>query len=53
MSEQYSSWCIFVTWNFFLFPLRLLFLENIIAKYPEGKTVIGLDNARIHHAKLI
>lgn len=31
----------------------LTFLENIIAKYPEGKTVMVLDNARIHHAKLI
>jgi transposase len=29
------------------------FLENIVAKYPEGKTVMILDNARIHHAKLI
>jgi transposase len=31
----------------------LSFLENIIAKYPEGKTVMVLDNARIHHAKMI
>lgn len=31
----------------------LSFLENIIAKYPEGKTVMILDNARIHHAQLI
>lgn len=31
----------------------LSFLENIVAKYPYGKTVMILDNARIHHAKLI
>lgn len=31
----------------------LVFLKNIIAKYPKGKTVMILDNARIHHAKLI
>ncbi|TXK76613.1 hypothetical protein FU659_25175 [Paenibacillus sp. N3.4] len=29
------------------------FPENIVAKYPEGKTVMILDNTRIHHAKLI
>ena len=31
----------------------LSFLENVIARYPEGKTVLVLDNARIHHAKLL
>jgi transposase len=31
----------------------LSFLKNIVAKYPQGKTVMILDNARIHHAKLI
>jgi putative transposase len=31
----------------------LSFHENIVAKYPEGKTVMILDNARIHHAMLI
>ena len=31
----------------------LKFLENILAKYPTGKIVMILDNARIHHAKLI
>ena len=31
----------------------LRFLENILAKYPTGKIVMILDNARIHHAKLI
>ena len=30
----------------------LCFLQNVIWKYP-GKTVMILDNARIHHAKLI
>lgn len=29
------------------------FLENIVVKYPKGKTIMILDNARIHHAKLI
>jgi transposase len=29
------------------------FLENVATKYPTGKTIIVLDNARIHHAKLI
>jgi transposase len=31
----------------------LSFLEHLVVKYPEGKTVLILDNARIHHAKLI
>ena len=31
----------------------LSFLENILGKYPTGKIVMILDNARIHHAKLI
>jgi len=29
------------------------FLKKVIEKYPAGKTVMILDNARIHHAKLI
>lgn len=29
------------------------FLKNFLTKYPDGKTVMILDNARIHHAKLI
>lgn len=31
----------------------LEFLQNILALYPQGKIVIVLDNARIHHAKLL
>lgn len=31
----------------------LEFLEKIIERYPTGKIVMVLDNARIHHAKLI
>jgi len=31
----------------------LKFLKKIIEKYPAGKIVMILDNARIHHAKLI
>ena len=31
----------------------LEFLKNILKKYPEGKIVMVLDNAKIHHAKLI
>ena len=31
----------------------LNFLENILSKYPTGKIVMILDNARIYHAKLI
>ena len=31
----------------------LKFLQDILALYPQGKTVIVLDNARIHHAKLL
>jgi putative transposase len=31
----------------------LKFLKNVVNKYPCGKTVIILDNARIHHAKLL
>lgn len=29
------------------------FLVNVLNHYPEGKIVIILDNARIHHAKLL
>lgn len=31
----------------------LQFLENILLHYPTGKIVMVLDNALIHHAKLI
>lgn len=31
----------------------LKFLKKIVAKYSEGKTIMILDNAKIHHAKLI
>ena len=31
----------------------LSFLEKVLEKYPSGKIVMILDNARIHHAKLI
>jgi len=29
------------------------FLHNVLSRYPDGKTVLVLDNARIHHAKLL
>lgn len=31
----------------------LNFLENVLEEYPIGKIVLVLDNARIHHAKII
>lgn len=31
----------------------LKFLQNILLRYPSGKIVLVLDNARIHHAKLL
>ena len=31
----------------------LQFLKNILSRYPHGKTVMILDNAKIHHAKLL
>lgn len=31
----------------------LKFLKNTLKRYPKGKIVMVLDNARIHHAKLI
>lgn len=31
----------------------LHFLKNVLEQYPDGKTVTILDNARIHHAKLL
>lgn len=31
----------------------LSFLKRIVSEYPTGKTVIILDNARIHHAKIL
>lgn len=29
------------------------FLKGVLSRYPEGKIVMILDNARIHHAKLV
>ena len=31
----------------------LQFLQNVLAQYETGKIIMVLDNARIHHAKLI
>lgn len=31
----------------------LRFLHTVLAHYPTGRIVLVLDNARIHHAKLI
>jgi transposase len=31
----------------------LEFLKNVLVQYPTGKIVLILDNARIHHAKLL
>lgn len=31
----------------------LAFLRKVVAAYPSGKIVMVLDNARIHHAKLL
>jgi transposase len=31
----------------------LRFLQNVLSRYPSGKIVLVLDNARIHHAKLL
>lgn len=31
----------------------LRFLQNVLEHYPEGTITLILDNARIHHAKLI
>jgi len=31
----------------------LAFLKQVLAAYPTGKIVMVLDNARIHHAKLL
>jgi len=31
----------------------LKFLKNVLVLYPTGKIVLILDNARIHHAKLL
>ena len=31
----------------------LQFLKNVLSQYPNGKIVIILDNAKIHHAKLL
>jgi len=31
----------------------LLFLQKVLKQYPIGKIVLILDNARIHHAKLL
>lgn len=31
----------------------LQFLKNVLSRYPYGKIVIILDNAKIHHVKLL
>jgi len=31
----------------------LEFLKNVVSQNPNGRTVIVLDNARIHHTKLL
>ena len=31
----------------------LSFLDNVLKKYPTGNIVMILDNAKIHHAKLL
>ena len=31
----------------------LEFLQNVLIKYPDGKIAMILDNAKIHHAKLL
>lgn len=31
----------------------LKFLKHVLEKYPDGKVVMVLDNAKIHHAKLL
>lgn len=31
----------------------LEFLKNVLKKYPQGKIVMILDNAKVHHAKLL
>ncbi|MDT2287222.1 transposase [Paenibacillus larvae] len=31
----------------------LSFLQKVMATYPTGKLALVLDNARIHHAKLL
>ena len=31
----------------------LMFLKSVLAQYPIGKIVMILDNARIHHAKVL
>jgi len=39
--------------QFFNAETFLRFLKNVLIRYPQGKIVMALDNARIHHAKLI
>ncbi|MDT2241606.1 hypothetical protein P7H22_16345 [Paenibacillus larvae] len=36
-------------------PLKRFFpfLQKVMATYPTGKLALVLDNARIHHAKLL
>lgn len=34
-------------------PIFLSFVETVFTRYPTGKIVIVLDNARVHHAKLL
>lgn len=33
--------------------MKSWFLKNVLKQYPKGKIVMILDNAKIHHAKLI
>jgi putative transposase len=34
-------------------PQLIYFFESLLKKYPTGKIYVVLDNARVHHAKLV
>jgi len=39
--------------RWFWHNLLIDYLKNLFKRYPEGKCVMVLDNARIHHATLL
>lgn len=39
--------------EYYTVDIFLNFLKNVLKEYPKGKIVLVLDNARIHHAKVI
>ena len=50
---NYENGHVYVQEEHYTADIFLKIFENVLKEYPCGKVVLILDNARIHHAKLI